>query len=60
MEAGATGTVRLADPDVAVTLYSEAVAMGSYAGTVTVSDRRGLIFGLMNHTSCMYYYYRYL
>ena len=43
MEAGATGTVRLADPDVAVTLYSEAVAKGSYAGSVTVSDRTGLV-----------------
>ena len=37
MEAGATGTVRLSDPDVPVTLYSESVAKGTYTGTVTVS-----------------------
>jgi len=38
MEAGAIGTVRLADPDVPVTLYSEAVAKGTYTGSsVTVS-----------------------
>ena len=35
LEAGATGTVRLSDPDVPVTIYSEAVAKGTYTGTVT-------------------------
>ena len=36
LEAGATGTVRLSDPDVPVTLYSESVARGTYTGTITV------------------------
>lgn len=34
-EAGATGTLRLADLDVPVTIYSEAVAAGAYTGTVS-------------------------
>ena len=40
-EAGATGTVRLADPDVPITIYSEAVAAGAYTGTVSVRDWEG-------------------
>ncbi|GAX79489.1 hypothetical protein CEUSTIGMA_g6930.t1 [Chlamydomonas eustigma] len=35
LEAGATATARLADPDVPITLYTEAVAKGTYTDSIT-------------------------